>query len=189
MRKFISSAKEIKSLHTIVLCAAFGAIAIILGSLTIAVGNTLKIGFSGLPNQMVAALFGPVTAGIFGGAMDIIKYILKPTGPFFPGFTINAILAGIIYGCFYYDPMKKGQKISFLRVLLAEAVVAVIINMLLGTYWISVLYGKGFLALLPARVTKNILMTPINSTLFYCIYNALRRFVVHPSSPSSVSYK
>ena len=41
--------------------------------------------------------------------------------------------------------------------------------MLLGTLWLSVLYGKGFLALLPMRVLKNLIMWPVNSMLFYTI--------------------
>ena len=59
--------------------------------------------------------------------------------------------------------------ISFLRVLAAELTVSVICNMLLGTLWLSVLYGKGFLALLPMRVLKNLIMWPVNSMLFYTI--------------------
>lgn len=35
---------------------------------------------------------------IFGGALDVLKYIIKPTGPFFFGFTFDAMLSGIIYG-------------------------------------------------------------------------------------------
>lgn len=187
MQKFIHSAKELSKLQNLVLCAAFGAISIILGSLSISIGNTLKIGFGSIPNQFVAALFGPVTAGLFAGTMDVVKFILKPTGPFFPGFTIDAILAGIIYGCFYYEPMKKGKKISFRRIFLAEAVVALFINILLATYWLSILYGKAFLAMLPARAVKNALATPINSMLFFLIYNSLRRIMT--AEPFSASYK
>ncbi len=187
MQKFIHSAKELRKLQNLVICAAFGAISIILGSLSISIGNTLKIGFGSIPNQFIAALFGPVTAGIFAGTMDIVKFILHPTGPFFPGFTIDAILAGIIYGCFYYEPMKKGKKLSFCRILLAEAVVALFINILLATYWLSILYGKAFLVMLPARATKNVLVTPLNSILFYLIYNTLRRII--PAESFSASYR
>ena len=69
MQKFIHSAKELSKLQNLVLCAAFGAISIILGSLSISIGNTLKIGFGSIPNQFVAALFGPVTAGLFAGRL------------------------------------------------------------------------------------------------------------------------
>ena len=35
------------------------------------------------------------------------------------------------------------------------------------------LYGKGFLALLPMRAFKNIIMWPINSVLFYTVRKVL----------------
>jgi hypothetical protein len=45
--------------------------------------------------------------------------------------------------------------------------------MLLGTYWLTVMYGKGFFAILPMRVFKNLIMWPINSMIFYTIGKAL----------------
>ena len=77
------------------------AIAIILGMFSINVGSTIRIGFSGIPNGVCAYLFGPVVGGIFAGGLDVLKYLLKPAGPFFPGLTAVVILAGVLYGCFY----------------------------------------------------------------------------------------
>ena len=42
-------------------------------------GNFIRIGFSSIPNGIIAYLFGPTVGGIFSGTLDIIKYILKPT--------------------------------------------------------------------------------------------------------------
>lgn len=64
--------------------------------------ENLKIGFSFIANELTAMLFGPVVGGIMGGVADIIKYLLKPTGPFFFGFTFNAILGAVIYGVMLY---------------------------------------------------------------------------------------
>ena len=60
-----------------------GAVAIVLGSLSIELGSTLRIGFSGIPNEIVHMLFGPVVGSVFAGTMDILKYLIKPTGAFF----------------------------------------------------------------------------------------------------------
>ena len=100
--------------------------------------------------------------------MDIVKFLIKPTGAFFPGFTLVAIVAGLIYGCFYYK-----RPLTLTRVLIAELTVCVICNMLMSTYFLSMLYGKGFLALLPMRAFKNIIMWPINSVLFYTVRKVL----------------
>ena len=78
------------------------------------------------------------------------------------------MVGGVLYGCFLYK-----RPISLVRVLAAELTVSVICNMLLGTLWLSMLYGKGFLALLPMRVLKNLIMWPVNSMLFYTIGKTL----------------
>ena len=44
-----------------------------------------------------------------------------------------------------------------------------IVNVLLNTLWISMLYGKGIMVLLPARALKNLIMWPIDSIIFYSL--------------------
>jgi len=129
---------------------------------SIEVGPYIKIGFSGIPNRIVEFLFGPVTGCLFGGAMDVLKYALKPTGPFFFGFTFNVMLAGLIYGSIFYK-----KPVSIKRIMAAELLVKVIVNCFLNTLWISMLYGKGFFVLLPARLLKNAVMLPIDSMILY----------------------
>ena len=140
---FLDSYHEFKKVRTITTASMFAAIGVILGAYTIQVGNYLKIGFSGIANQFVYYLFGPVVGCFYGGALDILKYLVKPTGAFFPGWTLSAMAAGVIYGCFC--------------------------NMLLGTLWLQIMYGKAFFAILPARVIKNLAMWPVNSLLFYSL--------------------
>lgn len=120
--------------------------------------------FSGIPNEIVHMLFGPVVGSVFAGTMDILKYLIKPTGAFFPGFTLIAMLAGLIYGSFYYK-----KELNFWRVLAAHITVALICNVLLNTWCLSILYGKAFAVLLPARLVKNAIMCPIDALfLSYC---------------------
>ncbi len=174
MKKFVAlftdSYKELRSVRTITTAAMFAAIAIILGMFSIEWGNYIRIGFSSIPNGMAAYLFGPVVGGVFAGVLDVIKYILKPTGAFFPGLTLVTILAGILYGCFYYK-----KPITLPRVLIAKFVVMVICNILLNTLCLSILYGKGFMVLLPARVLKNLVMWPIDSMIFFGITKSLEQ--------------
>lgn len=165
---FRNSMEEFKHVNTVTVMAMFAAISVVLGYFTLVLGDYLKIGFSTIANQFVYYLFGPVAGGLFGGTLDILKYIIHPTGAFFPGFTISAMVGGVLYGCFLYK-----RPISFWRVLAAELTVSIICNMLLGTLWLSMLYGKAFMALLPMRVFKNIMMWPVNSILFYTIGKTL----------------
>lgn len=161
---FTDSYNEFRHVRTLTLTGMLGAVSVVLGYLTLAVGDYIKIGFSGIANQLVYYLFGPVVGGVFGGALDILKYLVKPTGPYFPGWTFGALLAGVIYGIFYYK-----KPISLCRVMAAELLVSIICNMLLGTYWLALMYGNGFFALFWLRVQKNLIMWPINSLIFYTI--------------------
>ena len=88
---FLDSYHEFKKVRTITTASMFAAIGVILGAYTIQVGNYLKIGFSGIANQFVYYLFGPVVGCFYGGALDILKYLVKPTGAFFPGWTLSAM--------------------------------------------------------------------------------------------------
>ena len=157
---FTGSFRQLRQVKTVTVCAMLGAIAIVLGSLSIELGSTLRIGFSGIPNEIVHMLFGPVVGSVFAGAMDILKYL--------PGFTLIAMLAGLIYGSFYYK-----KELSFWRVLAAHVVVAIICNVILNTWCLSILYGKAFSVLLPARLVKNAIMCPIDAFIFYNIAKVL----------------
>lgn len=167
---FTDSFHEFQKIRTLTTAALFAGISIILGYLTLEVGSFIKIGFSTLSNQFVYYMFGPVVGSFFGGMLDILKYLIKPTGPYFPGFTIGAAIGGLIYGTILYK-----KPLSIKRIFLAELTASIICNMLLGTYWLSVLYGKGFMVLFPMRVLKNLIMLPINTVLFYTIGKTLEK--------------
>lgn len=162
---------EFKNVSTITCCAMFGAMSIVLNYVaTIRVTPNLKIGFGALPNELVDYLFGPVVGSLFGGAMDVIKFMLKPDGGFMPGFTFNAMLAAFIYGMFLYK-----RPISLRRMLIAKFIVVVFCNIILGTYWLSMINGKGFIALLPGRVMKNLIQWPVDSLIFCMVAKALEK--------------
>ena len=141
MKKFVTlftdSARELKSVRTITTMAMLAAVAVILGYFSIEYGQLIRIGFSGIPNGIVDYLFGPVAGAVFHGALDIIKYLMKPTGPFCPQLTLVVMLAGVLYGCFFYK-----KKLTIWRVLAAKFVVMLICNVILNTLCLQVLYGQ-----------------------------------------------
>ena len=163
---FLFSYRELKKVRTITTVAMFVALSIILGAFTVPIGNFLKIGFSSLTTVSVGYLFGPIVGSVFGALTDVVKYAIKPTGPFFPGFTLNAIIAGFIYGSILYKKQVDIKRIF----------VGLFCNILLGTLWLNVLYGKAFLAILPMRALKNIILLPINSFMAYAILKFLEQY-------------
>ena len=61
-----------------------------------------------------------------------------------------------------------------LRTTIAIAVDMVFVNILLGTYWISVMYGKGFAFYFTARLIKNLIQLPVNVILSYYVLEFIR---------------
>lgn len=53
--------------------------------------------------------------------------------------------------------------------------VAVLCNILLGTLWLSMINGKGYLALLPARAVKNLIQWPVDSLIFVLVAKTLEQ--------------
>ena len=168
MQKIISlfkdSANELKSTRCITLSAMLAAISVVLGNFTIVVTSSLEISFFFLPSRIVYYLFGPFVGTFFGAAIDVLTYIVKPTGAFHPGFTLNAALSGMIFGLILY---KKPLKLS--RVFVASTINMIIVNIILNTFWITTITGKGMLVLLPARIIKNIVLLPFESILLFLV--------------------
>ena len=146
------------------------AIAAVLGFFKIPISSVLEIRLQSIPMAVGGILFGPVTGGIIGAASDIVCYLVKPTGPFFPGFTISYFLTGLIYGL-----MLHNKKPSLVRIIIASSLNAFLIGILLNSVWLSLLYGNGFVAVLTARVLKEVIMIPVNSAIIFAIVKALTR--------------
>ncbi len=112
--------------------------------------GVVRVSFGFIPLSLSSMLFGPFIGGLGGALTDLIGMVIAPKGPYFPGFTLNAFLSGMIYGLFLY---KKPKTIP--RIILAVLCVSVFVNLGLNTYWLTILTGKGYLALLPTRIIQN----------------------------------
>ena len=163
-QQFVDSWHELRKTKVMAVAAMLIAIGVILGFFSVQLTEFIRIGFSGIPNELASMLFGPVVGGIMGGIGDILKFLIKPTGPYFFGYTLNAMLGPVIYGIFFYHrPIQLG------RVVAAKITVALLVNLL------TILYGKGFLAILPARFIKQVVSVPIDSVIFYVLAKTLER--------------
>lgn len=116
----------------------------------------VKIGFAFLPLAVTGMLFGPVYAGAAGAISDFVGALLFPIGPYFPGFTLTNLLTGVVFGLLLFNKEK-----TWLRICIAVGISTLLLSLCLNTLWISVMYGKGFLGLLPTRILQNVLMAPI----------------------------
>lgn len=184
--KFTDSAKEFANLRSVVAAALLLAIHTVLALfVSLQVSDSLRISFSFITNVVTGAFFGPVMGFVCGGLGDIIQFIIKPTGAFNPGLTLSSALAGMIYGIFFYkkfpsnvkDRKFKALDLKFMgRCILGIATDMFFVNVLLSTYWITLLIAAPgesitakYLALFTTRAIKNLIQLPVNVILTYYV--------------------
>jgi len=181
-----------------------------------------------------------------GAAADLINFMVKPGGAFFPGFTLVSALSGMIPGLIFKYMKKKLNynllntlfisllSVGFVEVFIAKGVMSfnnngimyngetlniiyiigfvilvasylfipikltstgnnnlqmnkivftvsvtqLITSIILNTYFLSIMYGKGFLIFLPARILTNFFMIPLYSIIIAAILKSLdKRFL------------
>ncbi len=162
MKNLKASLKEFKNIRSLTTVSLLMAVSVILSAFTIQLTPYLVITFSSVPCGMAGYLFGPFLTGAAAVIVDILKYIVRPLGPFFIGFTINELITGLIYGfCFY----KK--EVSIVRVIVARLLIVILINLFLTPLWLSMLYGEAFIVLVSVRIVKNIVMFPVDCIILY----------------------
>mgnify|MGYP002564341901 CR=1 FL=1 len=132
--------------------------------------DSLKISLAHLALAPTAMLFGPVAAALQGALSDILGFLLKPTGPYFPGFTISAALGGVIYGAFLFESDRR-----LWQIVLARAAIMVFVNIALNTFFLTMLYGPSQAAMLPVRALKNAMQFPIDCLLLTAVCRTVQR--------------
>ena len=159
------SAAELKNLRSLTGSGLLSALSVILNQFTIFFSQVLRVSFTFLPIALSGMLYGPVLTGSLGAVVDILKYFTRNDGgAFFPGFTISEFIVGFLYGLFLYR-----KRVTLPRVFMARLTVTVVNNLFLTPLWLSMLYGDAFVALVAARIVKNIIMLPIETALLYVI--------------------
>lgn len=181
MKKFLNSmrlsARNFNNVSTVAVCGMLLAMKAVLGMFTIVVTPQLKIGFSFLPIAVGGMLFGPVVGGVLGAAGDILSYLIKPAGPYFPGLTISGFVGGFIYGLILY---KKPA--TLVRSFFAKLAVTLSVSFLLDPFWLSIMYGKSFIAVFMGRVATNSILFPINVAMLYTLLKIVEKGCAFPEN-------
>ena len=156
--------KSIFTTETMVITAFMIALSVVLSKLVSINISFLRIGFGFLPIAILAILYGPVVAAVGYGLADLIGAWLFPTGAFFPGFTLSAVLTGLIFGFVLYK-----KEVTIIRALIASALVCLGVNLLLNTWWLTCIRGKGFTVLLASRAVKEVVAIPVMALLIVAV--------------------
>ncbi len=140
----------------------FIALNLVLNQITVPIGPTIEIGFAFLPIAVLAYLYGPFNAGISAAIADVLGFLLRPSGFFFPGFTLNALLMGIIFGIFLHR-----KKITLQRIAFTVLLETIIVSIVLTPIWLNIMYETPLVTI--PRIIKSAILYPINVGLLYIV--------------------
>ena len=193
---FKNSALELKSVRSLTVTALLIGISTALEFLVIQPTPTLKFGFAFIGLAAIGMLYGPVMAGIGGIAVDVLGYIIKPTGAFSPILTVATLVEGIIYGIFLYKmtPAKldfsggkaflsclKQNAFPALRTFFSRFTVNLVCNVFLNTVGLIIMgffAPETFWVKMGERIVKNAILLPFEVLVLipvlYGIYIAYR---------------
>ena len=150
-----------KESYQISLTAIIIIIAVIMGRVPFLSFSTpyVKFSLSSIVLLLGATLLRPYYTVFMYVALDLICSLLFPTGAYDIRFTLTALLKGLTFAFLVSYPGRKNEhsfndKFYIARVVAAAIITQFGINLLINTYIISLLIGKGFLAMLPARIIK-----------------------------------
>ncbi|HEY8445040.1 MAG TPA: folate family ECF transporter S component [Bacilli bacterium] len=123
-----------------------------------------------VPLSLIGLIFGPYVAIISGAISDILGYFVFTAGyPFFPGYTLSAMLSQLIYSLFFYR-----TKITIVKIFFAKFLVNIFINAIIGSYWFTFFSKSPFIVLFISGLLKNIILLPFEvMLLYYCFINLL----------------
>ena len=141
----------LKNVRVLTGAAMLLAIAVILSFFKIPLTEVMEIRFANIPVAVAGMLFGPGVGGAVGALSDILGYAVRPTGPYFPGFTVTAALSGVIFGL-----LLGKNRFSVPRIVLACVIYQICDSLLLGAVWLHILYGAPYWTLVVSRLPKEL---------------------------------
>ena len=163
---------EFRNVRVLAFAGLVCAMAIVLEGLPIyLLGPSLKIYFSFLVVGLGCMCYGPCVGMMAGAIIDSVGFLLSSYGePYFPGYLITAMLSGLIYGVMLYQ-----RKPTIPRLIVTRLLINYGSNVLLGSVWKAMLYGKGYLYYLSTGMVKNTIMIPIEVALMWLALNAAEK--------------
>lgn len=121
----------------------------------------LTINFAFAPIMLAGLLMGWRSSTFVAVVADLIGALLFPSGSFFIGYTLTALLKGLSAGLLYRPAGIKIDRQLVIRLIILVLIWSVVLNGLLNTLWIFITTGGAGNVIVPVRVAKQLIMAPI----------------------------
>lgn len=131
----------------------------------------LGISLAYLVYAIICMIYGPIAGIVIGFLSDNFGFfVLGSSGIYFPGYTLDAMAAGFIYGIFLYR-----SKATFQKCLYSRICVNLIINVLFGSLWYCIVFLNGFTI---ETYLSYMLIISLPKNLFYLLPQSIVLFFV-----------
>ena len=166
-----------KNLKKLVLASLFIALDIIFTRFfSVMIPGVERISLQFLPHALSGLFLGPVWAVATLVMGDILGMLINSAGEaYFFGFMLSAAVRGLIYGLILYK-----HPIKYSRTIISVAVVSVVVDLGLNPIWMSMLYGKGFIVTLIAKLPIRAVFIPAAAAIIYFVAKGVARAVKAP---------
>ncbi len=173
------SLQNVFTTRNIILMGLMLAIGAVLSRFSIYITPTFKaVSFAYLPGTVVACLMGPWAALAYGFINDFIAYIVNPQGPYFPFYAISEMTAYFIYACLMYR-----QRVTYLRALIARALILIVVVFGLNYVWTMMMYGTAASAYFTGvRFINNLGQMPFHALLITLVIRQLGMIKALPAA-------
>lgn len=155
---------------TIVAAAIFIALDVIFTHVFAIQTPFIRISFGFLPIAIFAARYGAIKGAVVSALADILGCLIFSPGLFFPGFTLSAFIAGLIYGFSFHN-----KKVTIQRTAMASIMIFLFVDLFLNTLWLSILYHKAAQLFFISRLIKCSILLPVQIILIYAVCKSLHR--------------
>ena len=153
------------STKVLIVSALLAAMSIVLGKFgAINIGNSIRIGFGGLPIQMAGIFFGPVVGAAVGLVADVIGCLLKGYA-INPVITLGSVCIGLFSGLMFHhvlSPMKNVLP----KIALATVTAHVIGSMIITSLGLYAYYHTPFETLI-LRVPIYLITAALETAIIY----------------------
>lgn len=160
-----SSSIKLKQTKYLAIMAIMIAIKTIVSYWYIPIGENLHISFGYILVSIEATILGPVAGMLSGAITDNVEFMINPSGSYFIGYTITAMLGELVYALYFYK-----HEVTLPRVILAKTTSNYFINVFVGSLWSAILYSKGYIYYFTKSLIKNTILLPIEIVILYTVF-------------------
>ncbi len=159
--------------RSLVISAVLTALSIVITRLlSLQITPELRIGFGPLPIILVGIMYGPFLGALSGLTADLVGIMITLLGAFHPGFTLSAVLTGLLPGLVSYFFFKEKTKSKeTLTIGLSVLLVYGFVHLILNSIWVNGLYGTPIQVLITGKFLKVIIEGAITFILLKVVYS------------------